>query len=170
MQDMDAIVLKDICSLAQLVLEDEEKAKAGFLARKAKHHEKQYYVDTKKFTEGRYSLQEITREICLVSRLMPMSRGSPVRSTSTTNCSMNHSRTREACFKANLRYLSTIRKCVTIWQENYRWFFYSHLDFNSKIDSANTIANILGGGAVERPPAAESKSVGSPNTADDMKK
>ncbi len=48
--------------------------------------------------------------------------------------------------------------------------FYSHLDFNSKIDSANTIANILGGGAVERPPAAESKSVGSPNTADDMKK
>ena len=120
MQDMDAIVLKDICSLAQLVLEDEEKAKAGFLARKAKHHEKQYYVDTKKFTEGRYRLQEITREICLVSRLMPMSRGSPVRSTSTTNCSMNHSRTREACFKANLRYLSTIRKCVTIWQENYR--------------------------------------------------
>ena len=48
--------------------------------------------------------------------------------------------------------------------------FYSHLDFNSKIDSANTIANILGGGTVERPPAAENKSVGSPNTADDMKK
>ena len=48
--------------------------------------------------------------------------------------------------------------------------FYCHLDFNSKIDSANTIANILGGGAVERPPATESKSVGSPNTADDMKK
>lgn len=48
--------------------------------------------------------------------------------------------------------------------------FYSHWDFNSKIDSANTIANNLGGGAVERPPAAESKSVGSPNTADDMKK
>ena len=48
--------------------------------------------------------------------------------------------------------------------------FYSHLDFNSKIDSANSIANILGGGAVERPTAVESKSVGSPNTADDMKK
>ncbi|WP_443714392.1 hypothetical protein [Ruminococcus bicirculans (ex Wegman et al. 2014)] len=44
------------------------------------------------------------------------------------------------------------------------------MDFNSKTDSANTIANILGGGTVERPPAAESKSVGSPNTADDMKK
>ena len=120
MQDMDAIVLEDIRSLAQLVVEDEEKAKAEFLARKAKHHEEQYSVDTKKLTEGRFRLQELTREMCLVSRLMPMSRGSPVRSTSTTNCSMNHSKTREACFKAYLRYLSTIRKCVTIWQEDYR--------------------------------------------------
>lgn len=166
MQDMDAIVLKDIRSLA---LEDEEKAKAESLARKAKHHEEQYSVDTKKFTEGGYRLQELTREMCLVSRLMPMSRCSPVRSTSTTSYSMNPSRTREACFKAYLRYLSTIRKCVTIGKGTTA-DFYSHLDFNSKIDSANTIANILGGGAVERPPATESKSVGSPNTADDMKK
>ncbi|HPY84592.1 MAG TPA: site-specific integrase [Ruminococcus flavefaciens] len=45
--------------------------------------------------------------------------------------------------------------------------FYSHLDFNSKIDSANTIANILGGGAVGRPPAAENKREERPNTADD---
>lgn len=90
MQDMDAIVLEDIRSLAQLVVEDEEKAKAEFLARKAKHHEEQYSVDTKKLTEGRYRLQELTREMCLVSRLMPMSRGNPVRSTSTTNCPMNH--------------------------------------------------------------------------------
>ena len=52
MQDMDAIVLEDIRSLAQLVVEDEEKAKAEFLARKAKHHEEQYSVDTKKLTEG----------------------------------------------------------------------------------------------------------------------
>ncbi len=89
MQDMDAIVLEDIRSLAQLVVEDEEKYKAEFLARKAKHHEEQYSVDTKKFTEGRFRLQELTREMCLVSRLMPMSRCSPVRSTSTTNCSMN---------------------------------------------------------------------------------
>ena len=117
MQDMDAIVLKDIRSLA---LEDEEKAKAESLARKAKHHEEQYSVDTKKFTEGGYRLQELTREMCLVSRLMPMSRCSPVRSTSTTSYSMNPSRTREACFKAYLRYLSTIRKCVTIWQGDYR--------------------------------------------------
>ena len=86
---MDAIVLEDIRSLAQLVVEDEEKYKAEFLARKAKHHEEQYSVDTKKFTEGRFRLQELTREMCLVSRLMPMSRCSPVRSTSTTNCSMN---------------------------------------------------------------------------------
>lgn len=70
MQDMDAIVLEDIRSLAQLVLEDEEKAKAGFLARKAKHHEKQYYVDTKKFTEGRFRLQELTREIYIYHKLL----------------------------------------------------------------------------------------------------
>ena len=120
MQDMDVIVLEDIRSLAQLVVEDEEKAKAEFLARKAKHHEEQYSVDAKKFTEGRYRLQELTREMCLVSRLMPMWMGSPVRSTSTTSYSMNPSRTREACFKAYLRYLSTIRKCVTIWQGDYR--------------------------------------------------
>ena len=54
MQDMDAIVLEDIRSLAQLVVEDEEKAKAEFLARKAKHHEEQYSVDTKKLTESRF--------------------------------------------------------------------------------------------------------------------
>ena len=59
MQDMDAIVLEDIRSLAQLVVEDEEKAKAEFLARKAKHHEEQYSVDTKKLTEGRFRLQEL---------------------------------------------------------------------------------------------------------------
>ena len=49
---------------------------------------------------------------------MPMWRDSPVIFISTTSCSMNHSRTKEACFKAYLRYLSTIRKCVTIWQED----------------------------------------------------
>lgn len=35
MQDMDAIVLENIRSLAQLVVEDEEKARAEFIARKA---------------------------------------------------------------------------------------------------------------------------------------
>ena len=59
MRDMDAIVLEDIRSLAQLVVENEEKAKTEFLARKAKHHEKQYSVDTKKLTEGKYRLQEL---------------------------------------------------------------------------------------------------------------
>ena len=59
MQDMDAIVLEDIRSLAQLVVEDEEKAKAEFLALKAKHHEEQYSVDTKKLTEGKFRLQEL---------------------------------------------------------------------------------------------------------------
>lgn len=50
---------------------------------------------------------------------MPMLRGSPVRSTSTTSCLMNLLKTEEACFKAYLRCLSTIRKCVTIWQGDY---------------------------------------------------
>lgn len=59
MKDMDAIVLEDIRSLAKLVVEDEENAKAKFLAHKAKHHEEQYYVDTKKLTEGRFRLQEL---------------------------------------------------------------------------------------------------------------
>ena len=54
-----------------------------------------------------------------ISPLMPMWRGSPVIFISTTSCLMNRSRTREACFKAYLRYLSTIRKCVTIWQGDY---------------------------------------------------
>lgn len=59
MKDMERIVLEDIRSLTQLVVEDEKKAKAEFLARKAKHHEEQYSVDTKKLTEGRYRLQEL---------------------------------------------------------------------------------------------------------------
>ena len=59
MKDMDAVVLEDIRRLAKLVVEDEENAKAKFLAHKAKHHEEQYYVDTKKLTEGRFRLQEL---------------------------------------------------------------------------------------------------------------
>ena len=65
MKDMERIVLEDICSLAQFVVEDEEKAKAKFLDHKAKHHEEQYSVDTKKLTDGRLRLQELTREMCL---------------------------------------------------------------------------------------------------------
>ena len=59
MKDMERIVLEDIRSLAQLVVEDEEKAKAKFLARKAKHHEEQYSVDTKKLSDGKFRLQEL---------------------------------------------------------------------------------------------------------------
>ncbi|HPY84372.1 MAG TPA: DUF4368 domain-containing protein, partial [Ruminococcus flavefaciens] len=59
MKDMERIVLEDIRSLAQLVVEDEEKAMERFLERKAKQHEEQYSVDTKKLTEGKYRLQEL---------------------------------------------------------------------------------------------------------------
>ena len=46
--------------------------------------------------------------------------------------------------------------------------FYSHLDFNSKIDSANTIANALGSGAVKKPPISANIGRGeSPDTEND---
>ena len=59
MKDMERIVLEDIRSLAQLVVEDEEKAKAEFLARKAKHREQQYSVDTKKLTEENFACRSL---------------------------------------------------------------------------------------------------------------
>ena len=46
--------------------------------------------------------------------------------------------------------------------------YYSHLDFNSKSDSANTIANALGSGAVTKPPvSANNGRVESPDTGND---
>ena len=59
MKDMDAVVLADIRRMASLVVEDEEGARAKFLAHKAKHTEEQNSVDTKKLTDGRYRLQEL---------------------------------------------------------------------------------------------------------------
>ena len=67
MKDLERIVLEDIRSLARLIVEDEEKAKAEFLARKAKHHEVQYSVDTQKLTEGRYRLQKLDTLIQSIS-------------------------------------------------------------------------------------------------------
>ena len=65
MQDMDAIVLEDIRSMASLVVEDEDGARKKFLARKAKNRDEKHSVDIKKLTEGRYRLQELTRDMCL---------------------------------------------------------------------------------------------------------
>lgn len=195
MQDMDAIVLEDIRSLAQLVVEDEEKAKAEFLARKAKHHEEQYSVDTKKLTEGKYRLQELdtliqniyedkvlgkvsenvamkliakyeaeqkelsaevadleerfsmirqdeedvamfmehlkkytdvqelTREMCLefieYITLDAYVEGQPREIYIYYKLLDEPLKDKRSLFKAYLRCLHTIRKCVTIWQEDY---------------------------------------------------
>lgn len=59
MSDIDAVVLEDIRSMASLVVENEDAARAKFLAHKTKHNEEQYAVDTKKLTEGKYRLQEL---------------------------------------------------------------------------------------------------------------
>ena len=50
--------------MASFVVEDEDGARKKFLARKAKNHEEKNSVDTKKLTDGRYRLQELTREMC----------------------------------------------------------------------------------------------------------
>ena len=68
MQDMDAIVLEDIRSLAQLVVEDEEKAKAEFLAHKATHHEGQYSVDTKRQCEFGSPRLRVSKNLRLIRR------------------------------------------------------------------------------------------------------
>ncbi len=56
---MERVVLEDIRSLAQLVVEDEDKAKSKFLTHKTNHHEEQYSDDTRKLKEGRFRLNEL---------------------------------------------------------------------------------------------------------------
>lgn len=58
MGDIDAVVLEDIRSMASLVVENEDAARAKFLAHKIKYNEQQYAV-TKKLTEGKFRLQEL---------------------------------------------------------------------------------------------------------------
>ena len=59
MKDMERVVLEDIRSLAQLVVEDEDKAKSKFRTHKTIHHEEQYSDDTRKLKEGRFRLNEL---------------------------------------------------------------------------------------------------------------
>lgn len=59
MKDMDAVVLADIRSMASLVYEDEDGARAAFLAKKEKFHQKQTASDNKRLTESRFRLQEL---------------------------------------------------------------------------------------------------------------
>lgn len=59
MKDMDAVVLADIRSMASLIYEDEDGARAAFLAKKEKFHQKQTASDNKRLTESRFRLQEL---------------------------------------------------------------------------------------------------------------
>ena len=62
-----------------------------------------------------------------ISPLMPMWRGSLVKSTSTTSCSTNLWKIKEAYLKAYLRYLPSIWKCVTIWQDDNAFCLQSYV-------------------------------------------
>ena len=63
MNDMNAIVLADIRSMAALVVEDEESARQQFFAHKAKQNARQTEVDQKKLRDGKYRLEELQKLI-----------------------------------------------------------------------------------------------------------
>ena len=86
MRDMEAIVLKDIRGLAQLIVEEEEKAKERFLERKAKHHEDQYSVDTQKLSEGKSRLLDLDTLIPSIVTVSGALGHSTVSTTSIIYC------------------------------------------------------------------------------------
>ena len=63
MKEINAIVLADICSLIQKVIEDETAAKSAFLAKKQSEHTKQTSEDKKRLTDGKHRLEELSNLI-----------------------------------------------------------------------------------------------------------
>lgn len=59
MKDINAIVLADIRSLTQQVIEDENAAKSAFLAKKQSQRSKQTAEDKKRLTDGKRRLDEL---------------------------------------------------------------------------------------------------------------
>ena len=59
MKDIDAIVLADIRSMIQKVIDDEAASKAAFLAKKQSRRSKQTAEDKKRLTDGRCRLNEL---------------------------------------------------------------------------------------------------------------
>ena len=59
MKDINAIVLANIRSLTQQVIEDEAAAKSAFLAKKQSEHAKQTSEDKKRLTDGKRRLDEL---------------------------------------------------------------------------------------------------------------
>jgi DNA invertase Pin-like site-specific DNA recombinase len=63
MNDMNAIVLADIRSMASLVIKDEKAAKGAFLAKKEQLTTEQTAGDRKKLNDGKYRLAELEKLI-----------------------------------------------------------------------------------------------------------
>jgi hypothetical protein len=63
MNDMNAIVLADIRSMASLVIKDEKAAKEAFLAKKEQLTTEQTADDRKKLNDGKYRLAELEKLI-----------------------------------------------------------------------------------------------------------
>ncbi len=63
MKDIDAIVLADIRSLTQQVIEDEAAAKSAFLAKKQSEHAKQTSEDKKRLSDSKHRLEELSNLI-----------------------------------------------------------------------------------------------------------
>ena len=63
MNDMNAIVLADIRSMAALVGEDEEAARQQFLAQKARQNARQTEAEQKKLCDGKYRLEKLQKLI-----------------------------------------------------------------------------------------------------------
>lgn len=63
MNDMNAIVLADIRSMAALVVEDENAARQQFLAHKAKLNAHQTEAEKKKLRDGKHRLEELNKLI-----------------------------------------------------------------------------------------------------------
>lgn len=63
MKDINAIVLADIRSMIQLVVEDEAAAKSAFLAKKQSEHAKQNADDKKRLSDSKHRLDELANLI-----------------------------------------------------------------------------------------------------------
>lgn len=63
MKDINAIVLADIRSMADLIVQDEESARQKFLSEKAKLDERQTAEEEKRLRESKYRLEELKKLI-----------------------------------------------------------------------------------------------------------
>lgn len=63
LKDINAVVLADIRSMAELVMKDEEKARRRFLAQKAQVNERQTAEEKRRLKDGKYRLEELQKLI-----------------------------------------------------------------------------------------------------------